>query len=108
MWGESKKYLYRIFKSFKRNNKWKYKEDEIESRIIWWWYWYRRRINLRNFIRKFNKLIVNWLINLIKQQEDVYNMEDLICPNCKINFDLNLRLPRLFGGCGHSFCTKCI
>lgn len=35
-------------------------------------------------------------------------MEDLTCPNCKNNFDLNLRLPRLFGSCGHSFCTKCI
>lgn len=33
---------------------------------------------------------------------------DLICPFCKINYDLFERVPLLFTTCGHSFCYSCI
>ena len=35
-------------------------------------------------------------------------MIDSLCPICKNAFNMLERLPRLFGSCGHTFCTNCI
>lgn len=31
-------------------------------------------------------------------------MENLLCPKCKKSYDFELKLPRLFPNCGHTFC----
>ena len=35
-------------------------------------------------------------------------MEDFICPICNELYDTIIKIPRLFGNCGHTFCTECI
>ena len=35
-------------------------------------------------------------------------MEDLICPLCRLDYDTDTRIPRLFPNCGHTFCSRCI
>ena len=34
--------------------------------------------------------------------------KELICPICKTEYNLINKMPRLFGSCGHTFCTECI
>lgn len=33
---------------------------------------------------------------------------ELTCPLCKTEYNLINKMPRLFGSCGHTFCTDCI
>ena len=35
-------------------------------------------------------------------------MDDLICPLCNKQYDLEIKIPRLFPNCGHTFCSECI
>lgn len=35
-------------------------------------------------------------------------MSDLLCPKCSKSFDDETHTPRMFAGCGHTFCSACI
>lgn len=35
-------------------------------------------------------------------------MDDLICPLCNKQYNLEIKIPRLFPNCGHTFCSECI
>lgn len=35
-------------------------------------------------------------------------MKNIVCAKCENEFDLDIRVPRLMGTCGHTFCTLCL
>lgn len=55
---------------------------------------------MSNFIRKMDFGKIKLFQNIME--------EDLTCPICSEFFDMTMKMPRLFGYCGHTYCSSCL